>query len=256
MSPHPIPRSAATDRGQTPQRATSCTTSCTTPCAAWVPRDPGATLAAWFASLLLATSLLTAPTTGWAGPGAHGPNGEHLDTATATPTGPAFPQVQAASDLFELVALLKPGELVLTLDRYATNEPVADARIELASGALKAVALYRPATQDYAITDTGLLQALAQAGEHALVFTVQAGADADLLDGTLAMGAGAARAATAGHGPGNSHDHDHDHDHGHGHSHTLERVLIGAGGLAALGVVGGGLYWRRRRSARATGGTR
>lgn len=243
MSTLPFPRTAHTATRQAPHRAAAR--------ARWAPFAARAACAAWATGLLLATSLLPA-TTAWAGPGAHGPNGEHLDAPTAARTGPALPQVEAASDLFELVALLKPTELLITLDRYATNEPVADARIELESGAAKAVALYRPATQDYAITDTGLLQALAQAGEHALVFTVQAGADADLLDGTLAVGPGVTRAVETGHGSGT--DPAHDHDHGHGH--TLERVLLASGGLAAVAAVGGALYWRRRPAARSAGGAR
>lgn len=176
----------------------------------------------------------------FAAPGAHGPNGEHLDEKTSTAAGTSLPRIEAKSELFELVANLKGGELTIMLDRYETNEPVLGARIEVESGPRKAPAAFRAESGDYAVTDAALLQALAAPGEHALVFTVSAGPDADLLDGTLVIGG--AKAATDDHG--------HSHATGdaeHGHGHGLERAGWVGAGVLALGLIVGGAWWRQRR---------
>ena len=120
----------------------------------------------------------------WAGPGAHGPNGEHLDTPTAM-NGAGLPRVEAHSDLFELVGQLHEGELSLLIDRYDSNEPVLGAKVMVESGGIEVVATFHTDHGDYAVEDARLLALLRQPGEHALVFTVTLGADADLLDGTL-----------------------------------------------------------------------
>jgi hypothetical protein len=187
-----------------------------------------------------------------AAPGAHGPNGEHLDAPTAMRAASALPRVEAKSDTFELVAELRTGELVIVVDRFESNEPVLGAQLEVESGSLKAVAAFRAEQGDYAVTDAAMLKALAAAGEHGLVFTLVAGKDSDLLDGTLvaAGGSGAAAAMAASNDP--DHDHAHgtdDHDHGHGHDHDRERAAWIGAGVAALGLIGGIAWWRRRRRA-------
>jgi hypothetical protein len=176
------------------------------------------------------------------GPGAHGPNGEHLDAPSTAVMRPALPRVEAHTEAFELVAELRANELSIVIDRYETNEPVLGARLEVESGGLKAVAEFRGDAGDYAVTDAALLKALATPGEHALVFTLVAGNDSDLLDGTLVNAAGGAGAAAGHGGPGHEQGHD-DHDHPHG----LELAAWIGGSVAALGLLGGGLWWRRRR---------
>jgi hypothetical protein len=201
-------------------------------------------LAAAFSALLL-----TANTSTLAAPGAHGPNGEHLDVTTAKSAASALPRVEAHTEAFELVAELRAGELAIVVDRYASNEPVLGARLEVESGPLKAIAAFRTEQGDYVITDAALLKALAAPGEHGLVFTLVAGADSDLLDGTLVNAAGGA-ATTAVKG-----DHGHAHggdDHGHGHDHDLERAAWTGAGVAALGLIGGIAWWRQRRREAAT----
>jgi hypothetical protein len=192
-------------------------------------------------SLAAALGLLLTLNPALAAPGAHGPNGEHLDApAAAAGAGPALPRVDAQTDAFELVATLHAGELSVLIDRFATNEPVLGASLEVESGGLKAKATFHADQGDYAVDDAKLLALLRQPGEHALVFTLVAGTDSDLLDGTLKTTAGAT--AAGGHG----HDHD---DHGHGHDHTLERAAWIGGGVAALGLLGA-VLWRRQRNAR------
>lgn len=136
---------------------------------------------------VLAAALLAGPAL--AGPGAHGPNGEHLDAPAQQAGTASAPKLEAQSELFELVATLAGGELSILVDRYDSNEPVLGASVEVESGALKAQAKFHADHGDYAVDDPALLQALGQAGEHALVFTIVAGQDSDLLEGTLRVGA-------------------------------------------------------------------
>ena len=191
--------------------------------------------------LAAAAMALLAATTATAAPGAHGPNGEHLDAPTTMRAASALPRVEAKSETFELVAELRTGELVIVVDRFESNEPVLGAQLEVESGSLKAVAAFRAEQGDYAVTDAAMLKALAAAGEHGLLFTLVAGKDSDLLDGTL---------VAAGGGHEHAHDtDDHDHDHGHGHDHERERAAWIGAGVAALGLIGGIAWWRRRRRA-------
>lgn len=181
-----------------------------------------------------------------AGPGAHGPNGEHLDAPSAVIKASSLPRMEAKSEGFELVVELRASELVIVVDRYETNEPVLGAKIEVESGGLKAIAAFRAEQGDYVVTDAALLKALKATGEHGLVFTLVAGVNSDLLDGTLVT--------AAGHATSGKSDQGHSHDD-HGHDHELERAAWIGGGVAALGLIGG-FVWRRqrRRSAGAMKG--
>jgi len=197
------------------------------------------------------TLLLLANPPALAGPGAHGPNGEHLDGPTTLRAASALPRVEAKSEAFELVAELRAGELVILIDRYESNEPVLGAKLEVESGALKAVAAFRAEPGDYVVTDAALLKTLAAPGEHGLVFTLLAGQDSDLLDGTLVNAAGGRPASiTAAANDGHGHSHGGD-DHGDDHPHEMERAAWIGAGVAALGLLGGIAWWRQRR--RATG---
>ena len=134
------------------------------------------------------TLLLLANPPALAGPGAHGPNGEHLDGPATLRATSALPRVEAKSEAFELVAELRATELIIVIDRFESNEPVLGAKLEVENGAFKAVAAYRAEQGDYVVTDAALLKSLAAPGEHGLVFTLLVGQDSDLLDGTLVRG--------------------------------------------------------------------
>lgn len=187
-----------------------------------------------------------------AAPGAHGPDGEHLDAPGANATaGDTAPRFDASSEAFELVGRLSGGELSLMINRYETGEPVLQAKVEVESGSLKAAATFHADLGDYAVADQAFLNALSQPGEHPIVVTVLAGQEADLLDGTLLV----SEADLAG-------DHGHDHGHGHdgGHVHhwwesrrvKLAALALSAAGIGmAVGVVIGPAL--RRRHGRAEG---
>ena len=125
-----------------------------------------------------------------AGPGAHGPNGEHLDSPNGGKTQrSAEPRFETFTETFELVGHLTADELSILIDRYDTNEPVLNGTLEVELKGIKAKASFHADHGDYAVTDTKLLQALAKPGKHALLFTIAAGNDNDLLEATLDVSA-------------------------------------------------------------------
>jgi len=136
-------------------------------------------------TILTACLLAVMPVLAWAGPGAHGPNGEHLDAPKTNNSMQAGLRIEANSDVFELVGTLAGGELSIFIDRFVTNEPLLQAQVEVESGALKAQAKFRAEIGDYKIDDPAMLQKLSTPGEHPLVITVIAGKDSDLLDAVL-----------------------------------------------------------------------
>lgn len=106
--------------------------------------------------------------------------GDHDHGPEAPAAGAASPRFEAHSDLFELVGVLEKGQLVVYLDRHATNEPITGAKIEFESGADRGVAAPQP-DGTYAIQ----LPGLDKPGQRAFSFTVAAGSDTDLLAGEL-----------------------------------------------------------------------
>ena len=178
----------------------------------------------------LAAVLLALSTGAVAGPGEHGPGGEHLDTPGAQSAGGSMrPRIETKSELFELVGYLHESELSVMINRFETNEPVLNASVEIATGTSKALAKFHSEHGDYAVDDPGFLKLVAASGEHPLIFTIVAGNDSDLLEGTLKVATAQGEA------------------HADGHSHWLEYLLIGAAVAALLAVV---LLWRRRARLR------
>jgi hypothetical protein len=176
--------------------------------------------AAGFALALLLSSAFAAP-------GAHGPNGEHLDAPGAGATGSTAPRIEAKSEAFELVGQLQGGELSILINRFETNEPVLGATVEVEAGNQKAKAPFHSDHGDYAVADEAFLKGLSKPGSHPLVITVTAGNEADLLEGALNV-------------PEQARDHDHD---GLG---WRAWVLAGLAALLAVAIVW--RLWRKRRA--------
>jgi len=152
--------------------------------------------------------------------------GEDHGPPTAPAVQASVPRVAAISEEFELVGVVSGGNLVVYLDRFATNEPVAGATLELESGAVKAVGTAAPEPGTYALP----LGALASPGKHALVFTVAVGNESDLLSGTLEI-------------PGPPTE---------VHRNVWSEWLVwGVGGLVFLAGIGWLLLRRMTRAARA-----
>lgn len=110
---------------------------------------------------------------------AHGGE-DHAHASALAPVTTATPRMSSATEQFELVGVLDGKLLTLYLDQFASNTPVAKARIEVESGAWKAVAA-EVAPAVYAVT----ADPLAQPGRHAVTFTVQAGDAVDLMEASL-----------------------------------------------------------------------
>lgn len=106
---------------------------------------------------------------------------DHGEAAAAT-TQTASPRLAAHSDLFELLGIVGKGQMVVYLDRYASNEPVTGAKVEFEAGTDKGLATPQ-ADGTYLIR----LDALGKPGTTAFSFTVTAGSDTDLLAGELSI---------------------------------------------------------------------
>ncbi len=105
----------------------------------------------------------------------------HDHGAPPTPVSTTIaPRIDASSDVFELIGVLRGSKLTLFIDRFVTNEPVTEAEVEVETptGALKAT---RNPDGTFAL-DAGW----ARPGEtHDLIVTVTAGAEIDVLTGQL-----------------------------------------------------------------------
>lgn len=152
--------------------------------------------------------------------------------AKATASGPALPRFTAQSDLFEAVGVLDKDELVVYIDRAATNEPVVNASVELASTGIKQLGKFDARLGEYHFD----AKPFTKAGEYPIMLTVKAGADSDLLTGDLDIHDAAVATTTAST-----------------HSHGWQRVAQwGGGGLIAalLLFVGARRLMSSRRNRR------
>ena len=141
-----------------------------------------------FFPLLRATliTLLLIAGSAWAHEGHD--HGDQAKTAVAGIT----PRLEAASGPFELVALLQKGELLIYLDRFETNEPIADAQITVET----------PAGQLAPEFKDGVYRLPAswapQSGTLDLIFTVAAAEQTEILSGTLKLDAARAKGPSSG----------------------------------------------------------
>ena len=162
-----------------------------------------------------------------------GPGHDHGDEKPVA-TNAASPRFDAHSDTFEVVGMLKGGELIVTVDRFATNEPVLNAKVELESGSTKAIGTFTAETGDYRFAGAPF----AKPANHPVTLTITAGKDIDLLSGNLQIA---------------------DPHAGHEHAHAGGWAAWGKWAGIAGGAVGGLLVlatlvitWRRKRQRPAS----
>ncbi len=109
--------------------------------------------------------------------------GHSHDAAPATSAAPVLPRFTAHSDLFETVGVLGGDELSFLIDRYETNEPVLDAKVELESGSLKSQLEFHADHAGYSIPS----EAFKKPGTYAITLTITADDQTDLLTGELVV---------------------------------------------------------------------
>jgi membrane fusion protein, heavy metal efflux system len=116
----------------------------------------------------------------------------HDHGAPPTPISTTIaPRVDASSEMFELIAVLRDEKLTIFVDRFITNEPVMDATVEVdtPAGTVKASP---NADGTFALPAPWAKSG----GTFDLVFTVTAGADVDVMVGQLKLPAEDAVART------------------------------------------------------------
>ncbi|QZA79338.1 hypothetical protein K4H28_08090 [Deefgea tanakiae] len=152
--------------------------------------------------ILIYSLILSA--TAWA----HGDD-DHGATPQATPMQQAVSSSESASSDFEILAQMDGETLTIYLNRFADNQPINNATLEVESGAFKA---------KLKAVASGVYQApaapLAKVGEHPLMMTLIAGKQSDLLETTLKVAAPAVATAPQ--------------------THIQSWLLIGSGGLALV----------------------
>ncbi|RYF84176.1 MAG: hypothetical protein EOO29_00485 [Comamonadaceae bacterium] len=104
----------------------------------------------------------------------------HDDGAAAAPTGAQLPRFALESEAFELVGVLDGRRLALYLDRFTSNEPVQNAKIELQLGE-QSHAAQPHGEGEYEL----MLPAALPPGDLAVTATINAGDETDLLAGEL-----------------------------------------------------------------------
>lgn len=127
---------------------------------------------------------------------AHGDEDHSGDAAKPASVANIAPRAEAQTELFELLATADSGQLTVFFDRYASNEPVSGAKVEVESGDWKAIA-QAAGNGSYRVS----APQFAKPGSYPLLFTVAAGADNDLIETTLVV-AEAAKPAAAARLPG------------------------------------------------------
>lgn len=130
------------------------------------------------------------------------------------------PRAAAATEEFEVVASLEGKKLVVYVDRFASNEPVVQARVEIEGAGMKGLAS-ETAPGTYVL---GVAAAIPPA-RHPLTISVEAGDTVDLLSATLDTSAPVAKVA-----------------HTHGWSEWVVWILAGS-----VLLVTGSLFAARRQ---------
>ncbi|AAZ97700.1 hypothetical protein Tbd_1747 [Thiobacillus denitrificans ATCC 25259] len=136
--------------------------------------NPRSAFAAWTLAVLL-VSIASSVLAGGGDDHSHGP-----EVALPVQIDTGGRRFELTSPEVELAGELKDGRLSVYADRYATNEPILDAKIQLESGERK---LPLHATEDGRYEATA--DWLKQAGTYEIVVSVEAEGLQDLLVGTL-----------------------------------------------------------------------
>jgi len=158
-----------------------------------------------------------------------GPGHDHGGEATPRGAGPTQPRFATHTELFEVVGIVEGEKLVLYVDRYESNGPVTNAKLEIESGSFKAVAQIDPERGVYSV----VADPFKQPGSYPIQIVVSAGSDTDLLGADLVVAD-----AHAGH--------EHGRDSSVLRHHAIETVAV-----ATVMMLLGWLWIRRGRRGAA-----
>jgi hypothetical protein len=115
---------------------------------------------------------------------------DHADQKAPAQAG-STPRLEAASGPFELLVLLRQGELVIYVDRFASNEPIVAAQVNVETPAGPQEAKAKDGTYRLAAP-------WAKEGSVDLIFTVTEGDTTEVLSGTLSVAGAKANAPRGG----------------------------------------------------------
>lgn len=112
---------------------------------------------------------------------AHGAD-DHEHAAPSGLTNQVAPRASAQTEDFELLMVLQGRQLIIYLDRFADNQPVLDAQLELESAGLKAIA--KQSSPGVYVLDLpkGWLE---KSGKYAFSISVEAGDLGDVMTASL-----------------------------------------------------------------------
>jgi hypothetical protein len=112
---------------------------------------------------------------------AHGAD-DHEHASPAGLTNQVAPRASAQTEDFELLMVLQGRQLIIYLDRFANNQPVIDAQLELESAGLKAIA--KQSSPGVYVLDLtkGWLE---KSGKYAFSISVEAGDVGDVMTASL-----------------------------------------------------------------------
>ena len=108
---------------------------------------------------------------------------ENDDATRSALSSSTYPRVTAHSELYELVGIVRGERLSIYLDRFATNEPVADAKVKVAIADAEPVDAAPAEKGVYTIS----FPRSARTGSVEIVFSVTASSGDDLLVGALSL---------------------------------------------------------------------
>jgi membrane fusion protein, heavy metal efflux system len=162
---------------------------------------------------------------GSAGSGAHEGH-DHGEADKSPVVSSAYPRVAARSELYEIVGILKDGQLSIYLDDAVTNEPVADAVVQVTIGESAAIEATKAGNGLYTVA----MADRKPTGSIEVIFSVSAPKGDDLLVDSLTLPQAAGAPAA--------------HEHG-----SSRRVVTFAAAAAGFGLFFGYLIRSVRRLA-------
>lgn len=161
---------------------------------------------------LLALALLLLSLAAHSSPGAHGPNGEHLDMEKSN-RPIQRPKFEMFTESFELLGEVFSNKLIIYLHDFETNTPIQSASIDLEVGALTASANFEEAQNRYIVNDIDFISALNVSGEHEVVATILTEDNGDLLVSSFVMPEANPQSGNTKHSHNESHEQGEEHHH-------------------------------------------